>query len=201
MEVLWRDQYRLGVRVQGAVKSHAHSVGANRVEAEIGTPSAPFAVSLEVSQAVATLFGFSRGQIALLQTEQGTWLFHFWGDIYGEWLAQILRAHLTAHRTVEGEDEYNLVTRFNEHCIQLPDTIAQLPAWNALSVRQQLLRLLPRLEPFLELGRFQPLLPPDLAQQTAVAQVAPSYFEHLYQAATIVQPTTGQRRQLEQLLQ
>lgn len=200
MEVVWRAQYRLGVRVQGTVRT-----GDNPVAAEVRTHSAPFAVSLEVSQTIATLFGFSTGQMALLQTEQGNWLFHFWGDLYGELLAQILRAHLKAvvkaGNKAEDEDELDLVIRRNEHCIQLADATAQLPAWNAQTVRQQLYRLLPRLEPLLELGRFHTLLPPDLAMQTVVAQVDLAYFEQLYHAATIITPTTGQRQHLERLLQ
>jgi hypothetical protein len=195
MEVVWRAQYRLGVHVLEAVRTRN-----NTVEAEVRTHSAPFAVPLEVSQTVATLLGFSTGQMALLQTEQGNWLFHFWGDIYGELLAQILRAHLTVGTTGGDEEELNLVIRCNEHCIQLAHAIPQLPAWNAPTVRQQLYRVLPRLEAVLELGCFHTLLPPDLARQTVVAQVDLSYFEHLYQAAIIIRPATGQRHHLERLL-
>ena len=191
MEVVWRAGYRLGVRVQEAAKTRG-----NMAESVLRTRSVPFAVSLSVSQTVATLCGFAAGQMALLQTEQGNWLFHFWGDIYGELLAQILRAQLT----LGDEDKLNPAIRCTEHCIQLVTATAHLPTWNAQSVRRQLYKLLPRLESILELGRFHTLLPPDLATQTVAAQVDLSYFEQLYHSATIIRPTAGQRQQLEKLL-
>ncbi len=206
MEVVWCAHYRLGVRVQKAGKRRSAMADADgRVRAR----RAPFAVSLAVSQKVATLLGFSAGQIALLQAEEEIWFFHFWGDVYGELLTQLLRAYLTAHLTPGHGDEYRdevaSVTRPNEHCIQLTEATMQftmqLPVWDARTVRHQLDKLLPRLEPFLELGRFHTLLPPHLAKQVIVEQVDLSRFEQLYRAATIIKPTRDQRMHLLQLLQ
>jgi hypothetical protein len=197
MEVAWREQYRIGVRVREAFYMRDNRVHDNEADAELRVHSAPFAVSLAVSQTVAKLLGFSSGQMALLQSEQGTWLFHFWGDIYSELLAQLLRAQLTP----EGGVPSVAVTHYNEHCLQLAEATTQLPAWDDRLVRQQLDRLLLRLEPFLELGRFHALLPPDLAKQKAAEQVDLPRFEQLYRAATMITPTAGQRTRLLRLLQ
>ena len=195
MEVLWRAQYRLGVRVLAA--AHPRN---DAVEAELHSPASPFAVSLTVSQTVATLLGFAQEEMALLQAEGGIWLFHFWGDLYGEVLAQLLRANLAVGGVLEDEAELPAVTRPNEHCLQLATPTTLLPAWNAQKSRQQLYRLLPRLEPFLELGRFHALLPPALATETMIAQIDLPCFEQLYRSATIVTPTTDQRKQLLRLV-
>jgi ATP-dependent Lhr-like helicase len=192
MEVAWRQQYRLGVRVREAIHGRDHMA-----DAELRVRSAPFAVSLAVSQTVAKLLGFAGGQMALLQSEQGTWLFHFWGDIYSELLAQLLQAQLTQ------EERYPTatVTYCNEHCIRLTEATTQLPAWDNHLVHQQLDWLLVRLEPFLELGRFHALLPPDLAKQKVAEQVDLPCFEQLYRTANIVRPTAGQQTRLLRLLE
>jgi replicative superfamily II helicase len=195
MEVLWRAQYRLGVRVLAATPARNDAAAA-----ELHSPPSPFAVSLTVSQTVATLLGFTNGEMALLQAEEGIWLFHFWGDVYGELLAQLLRADLAAGATSQDEPEPLAVIRGNEHCLQLVTPTTQLPTWNAQKSRQQLHRLLPRLEPFLELGRFHTLLPSALAIETMIAQVDLPCFEQIYRSATIIHPTTDQRKQLLRLV-
>ena len=188
MDVVWRAQYRIGVRAPNAPRHQGWS------DAELYTHASPFAVSVEVSQTVAMLLGFSVGEVALLQTERGNWLFHFWGDIYGELLAGILRAYLTE------EEGPTVVARSNEHAVLIPDGYTWLPTWEERVVRQQVYRLLPRLEPFLELGRFHALLPPDLAAQSTLAQLNLPRFERLYRSATVIRPTAGQRERLLQLL-
>ena len=57
--------------------------------------------------------------------------------------------------------------------------------------RRQLRRLMPQIQPFLELGRFHSLLPPDLGYLAALAQCDLARFEELYRSATLVSPTTG----------
>ena len=184
MEVVWRALYRIGVR------PFPHGI----VDEQLRLHAPPFAVSLEVSQAVAALLGFPEGEVILLQTEGGNWLFHFWGEIYGKLLAGILASHFSA------EDEPAQVTRVNEHCLQVPDGCDHLPTWDERVVQQQLFLLVPRLEPFLELGRFHSLLPSDLATQAVVEHTDLPRFERLYRAARIVRPTLGQRQALLHLL-
>jgi ATP-dependent Lhr-like helicase len=183
MEVVWRAQYRIGVR------PFTHGIA----DAALHTHSSPFAVSLEVSQAVATLLGFSSGEMALLQTEGGNWLFHFWGDSYGKLLAGIL-SHFVR------EDEPAMIAPVNEHCLQIPVTCDHLPHWNGRVVRQQVQILVPRLEPFLDLGRFHSLLPPELATQAVVERLDLPRFERLYRSARVIQAEAGRREQLLALL-
>lgn len=184
MEVVWRAQYRIGVRPV------AHAA----VEEESRQRAAPFAVSLDVCQAAATLLGFAPGEMALVQTEWGCWLFHFWGDIYGKLLAEMLSSYLST------EGERFLVEQTNEHCLHLPTPISRLPAWHGPTARRHLLVLIPRLEPFLELGRFHALLPPAVAEASVVEHVDLARLEQRYRAATVVHPTTAQRARLLELL-
>jgi ATP-dependent helicase Lhr and Lhr-like helicase len=196
VEVVWRAQYRLGVRAAPA-SAMARAGGA---DAELRSDWVPFSVSPAVSQAVAALLGFSAGQMALLQAEEGSWLFHFWGDIYGELLAQILRVQLAPDDSMMDEQELPPAARANAHCLRLAEPLLALPAWQGQTVQQQLHRLLPRLESFLELGRFHALLPTNVAARAVVAQVDLACFEQLYRSATIVQPTPEQGRRLLSLV-
>ncbi|MDQ3248427.1 MAG: DEAD/DEAH box helicase [Chloroflexota bacterium] len=180
LEVVWRDRYRIGVRaVQDAP-----------VDEQLRFRSAPFAVPLAIGQAVAAHLQITPNQLCLLHDEQGAWLFHFWGDLYGDLLAGLLQAHF-------GRDEETaLVAPRNELCLRLPAALPRLPPWNHALVQRQLRILIPRLEPFLELGRFHTLLPVELADRTVVAQCDLPRFEQLYQAATIMEPAAGLRARL-----
>ncbi len=85
LEVVWRDRYRLGVR----------DAPGKRADETLRFMTAPFAVPLDVSQAVAVAPGGGAGQLALVHDEQGALLFHFWGDLYGALLGAMLQAELT----------------------------------------------------------------------------------------------------------
>ena len=84
LEVIWRDRYRLGVR----------PATGQPAEETLRFVTAPFAVPLDISQAVAAHLGVAPGQMALVHDEAGTLLFHFWGDLYGALLAAMLEAEL-----------------------------------------------------------------------------------------------------------
>ena len=184
MEVVWRDGYRAGVRPRDQMP----------VDEELRFVAAPFAVPLEVGQAVAAHLGLAPGQLALVHGEQGAWLFHFWGDVYGTLLGAVLQEHF------EAEDEAALVMQRNEHCLHLPAAIDGLPAWHTALAQRHLRILLPRLEPFMELGRFHSLLPADLADQAVIDQCDLPRFEALYRSATVMTPTAGLRTRLLELL-
>jgi hypothetical protein len=188
MEVVWRDGYRVGVRPRDGLP----------VDEELRFVATPFAVPLEVGQAVAAHLGLAPGQLALVHDGEGAWLFHFWGDIYGTLLGVLLQEHFAAE--AEDEDEVALVTRRNEHCLHLPASLGALPAWNAASAQRQLRILLPRLEPFLELGRFHSLLPAELADQAVIDQCDLPRLERLYRSAILVTPPPSVRTQLLDLL-
>jgi hypothetical protein len=185
LEVVWRDRYRLGVR---------RRMG-DRADGELRFMIVPMAVSLEVSQAVARHLGLAPGQLCGLPHEQGMWLYHFWGDLYGALLGAMLKAHLGF------EEDAEAVSRSNEHCLLLPDSLNALPAWDEGLARQLLRRLLPQIEPYLALGRFHSLLPPDLAARAALAQCDLARFESLYREAKLIEPEAGLRLRLLALLE
>lgn len=184
MEVVWRDRYKIGVRASTP----------DPLQEELRFQTAPFAVPLEVSQAVARHWQVAPGQLCLLPGTEGAWLFHFWGDLYGALLAGILQA--MRQQDDEGEVEATPITVQNEHCLRLPFVLTQLPPWNDAVVQRQLRILLPRLEPLLEVGRFHSLLPVELAEQAILAQCDLPRFKQLYQTATLVAPAPKLRMRL-----
>lgn len=183
LEVVWRDRYRLGV---------ADAPG-KLADETLRFVTAPFAVPWDISQAVAGHLSVAPGQMALVHDDQGALLFHFWGDLYGALLAALLQAGL--------DDNSAVISRPNEHCLRLPAGLNELPPWNETLLRQAARRLMPQIEPTLELGRFHSLLPPDLAYQAALAQCDLARFEQLYRAATMISPTAGLRLRLLALLE
>ena len=142
--------------------------------------SAPFAVPLDVTQAIATHLGVKAGQIPRIVDSQGTWLFHFWGDLYGELLAALLQAH------VPKWDDAPLIEPWNELCLRLPFTLRDLPAWHEKKAKQELHKLTHRIQRYLGLGHFHSYLPPDLATQTVITHCNLPRFEALYRGATAV---------------
>lgn len=183
LEVVWRDRYRLGVR----------PAAGQPAEETLRFVTAPLAVPLDVSQAVAAHLGLAPGQMALVHDETGALLFHFWGDLYGALLAALLQAGL-------GEED-GIVERLNEHGLRLPASLLRLPSWDDALAHDAARRLMPQILPFLELGRFHSLLPPDLAYLAARAQIDLPRLEALYQTATLVSPPAGLRLRLLSLLE
>ena len=184
LEVIWRDRYRIGVR----------PLERGMADEALRFQTAPFAVGLDVAQAVALYLGLQAGQICLLHDERGAWLFHFWGDLYGEWLGALLNHHF------DPRGEAPLVTPHNEYCLELPTGLTHLPPWNGPQAQRQLQRLLPRVEPFLELGRFHSLLPPAVADEVVIDLCDMPRFEQLYKASQIIIPSAALRNRLVELL-
>lgn len=184
LRVVWQDRYRMGVeRIQGAPPGR-----------EIYSHTAPYALPLEVGQAVAAWGGLRPAQIAILKVTEGTWLFHFWGELYGELLREILQSHFST-----AEDSAPVV-HVNEHCLYVPGSMCKLPDWNENTVYQAMRRLLPRFEAILELGRFHSLLPPELAQKTVIARCDLPRFQYLYCTSEAVEPAPSIQEKLELLI-
>ncbi|MEA3334820.1 MAG: DEAD/DEAH box helicase [Chloroflexota bacterium] len=184
LEVVWRDRYRMGVR----------PAPGQPAEETLRFLPAPFAVPLDVSQAVGAYLGMTPGQLALVHDEKSAVLFHFWGDLYGALLGAMLQDELAPN----GDGPW--VTRLNEHCLRLPAGLSGLQPWSQNLAHQEAQRLMPRLQPYLELGRFHSLLPPDLAYQAALAQCDLPRFEQLYRSAIVVSPPAGLRTRLLDLV-
>ncbi len=182
LEVVWRDRYRVGVRRKDG----------RPVDDELRFATTPFAVPLETGRAVAALLGLAEDLLLSVPLAEGMWLFHFWGDLYGALLAEMLDGYF--------DGEGGSVLAVNEFCLYLPGPLSSLPAWDAGLPQRALHRLLPRVEPLLELGRFHSLLPPAIARQAVIDRIDLPAFKQLYQAARVVIPTYGLRARLEELL-
>jgi ATP-dependent Lhr-like helicase len=188
LQVLWRDRHRIGVQARPGF----------RVEEELRYTVTPFAANLEIGQAVAQLLGVPAHRLCLINTEQGSWLFHFWGDLYGELLAALLQPHMAEPDLPE--DELPPVRR-KTHALRLPLALSRLPPWNEALAHRLLLRLLPRLEARLDLGRFHGLLHPALAEYSALQQCHLPRFAQLYQQATIIPAEAALRIRLLELVE
>lgn len=188
LQVLWRDRHRIGVQPRPGF----------RVEEKLRYAVTPFAANLEIGQAVAQLVGAPANRLCLVNTEQESWLFHFWGDLYGELLAALLQPHMAEPGLPE--DELPSVRR-KTHALRLPRALTQLPPWNSALAQRALLHLLPRLEARLELGRFHGLLHPALAQQSALQQCNLPRFAQLYEQATIIPAEASLRSRLLELVE
>ncbi|MFZ1756897.1 MAG: DEAD/DEAH box helicase [Caldilineaceae bacterium] len=182
LEVVWRDRYRVGVRRRDG----------KPVDEQLHFATTPFAVPLESGQAVARLLGLAADVILSVPVAEGTWLFHFWGDVYGSLLAEMLDNHFGG--------EGALVMTVNEFCLYLPGPLSVLPGWDSGLAQRALYRLLPRVEPLLELGRFHSLLPESIARQAVLDRIDLPDFERLYRAARVAIPPSGLRARLEELL-
>ncbi len=202
MEVVWRDRWRLGVRPSQLPFSFLPDEE-SMPQQEPRITSTPFAVPLDVSRGVAAHLGFLPNQIVLLAEQGGTWLFHFWGAMYGALLAGILQEQLDPAllRKSDWDDaeEAQLIRVRNEHCLRLPKALANLPPWDDGIAAHELRRLVPRFAGFLNLGRFHDLLPPSLAHRVVVELCDLRRMARLYQEAVLVVPTPEQRERLQTL--
>ena len=112
----------------------------------------------------------------------------------GKLLAELLGYHFARNVATQ------IVYRRNEHCLHMPTMLGQLPTWDGAQAEKQLRQLLPRIERFLEMGRFHSLLPAGLAHSTALALCDLPRFQALYRSAELVTPATDLRARLEELL-
>ncbi len=187
VEVAWHDRFTFGV-----------NRGTRPSDEVLRFRTAPQAVPLELAQGVAGQLGLAPGHLYVLEDADRPWLFHFWGDVYGALLSALLRAQF------RDDDDAAAVRRgagaSNELCLRLPEALAALPPWDPGLTAAEAHDLLPRLEPHLRLGRFQPLLPPTVATRSALEQLDLPRFEALYRAARVVDAPAALRDRLRALV-
>jgi superfamily II DNA/RNA helicase len=180
--VAWRDRYRIGLRMGGkGIPDETFNPGAT-----------PMTLSLPMGQAVAGHFGVAWPMLPVIQDLHGTWVCHFWGDLYGRWLAAMLQgkhAHSAAHVEV-----------INAHVLYVHGRVRRLPPWDEELALRHLRVLAPEAIPFLNLGRFHSLLPPTLAWQTVLATCDLPRFGQLYRQAELVHATDELAGPLQALL-
>ena len=192
VEVAWRDRHTFAVKEgkRSAAKDVMRLVRSRQ------------AVPLELAQGVASSFGLGVGEMPLLQDSYGLQLVHFWGDVYGAWLAAILQAH---HLQKYWEAQYAredepFVFSYDAYTLRLPFPVPALPPWDSTLALGMLKTLAPRLESYLELGRFQSLLPREVALGGVLGACDVARFEALYRAAKLVSPVSpGLREALREL--
>ncbi len=188
VEVRWQDRYTFGVEKRGEEKA----------DEVMHFRTAPFAVPLSVTLTAARALGLRAGELPYLHELRGALLFHFWGDVYGLWLAALLDAH--AAKNDEADAEGEAPNPVNEFCIHLPAQTAALPPWDETLAVQTLHDLTPVVAPYLELGRFHELLPPALAARAVLEHVHLERFAALYQSATLLPAQPELRARLRELV-
>lgn len=171
VEVAWRDRHTFAVKEgkRSAVSDVMRLIRSRQ------------AVPLDLAQGVALTLGLEARKMLLVQDPYGSQLFHFWGDVYGAWLAAILQEHYAR------EDE-PFAFSYDAYTLRLPFPIPALPPWDSSLALEMLKVLAPRLEPFLELGRFQRLLLPEVALGGMIGECDVARFEALYRTATFINP-------------
>lgn len=174
VEVAWRDRRTFAVKDgrRGAATETLRLLRSKQ------------AVPLELAQGVALTLGIGAGEMPLVEdasvdagVNAEVRLFHFWGDLYGAWLTELVREQLTPDEPfVPSHDALSL---------RLPCPLPALPPWDGARALETLAALAPQLEPLLELGRFHPLLPPEVRRWGGLEAYDVARFERLYRAATL----------------
>lgn len=131
------------------------------------------AIPWQVTQTVAHLIGLSSGQMPTLPQEDGLFLFHFWGSVWGELLTAVLNANGFSASFV------------NEYALYLHHPISHLPPWDQTLVGRAARKAAALLDNRLEMGRFHRLLPADVALTAVFDQLDIPQFAQVYGRATI----------------
>ena len=164
MRVVWQDKYRFGL---------APAPG-QPVDDILRFQKVVAAVPFAVAQAVARSLNLPPGQMAVLPAENGIYLFHFWGTVWGELLAAVLLHHGLAAEAL------------NEYCLLARPPLAQLPAWEEKIGRKAARQYAPAAASRLEMGRFHSLLPADVAETAVLRLLDLPRFSQLYREAALV---------------
>ncbi len=116
--------------------------------------SAKQLLSYELAHTLPVLFGLAPATAPLVADEEGWLLFHWLGDVYGTVLVDLLRGHNGAEATAEPG-----------LCLQLPDDLDVLRSFTTARVEEHLRQFYQDLEPMLDCGPYQRLLPLHLRQR------------------------------------
>ncbi len=171
MEVVWIEKYRFGL-APGRRQDVTETLRFHYVQ-----PSVPFAVT----QQVGKLLGLQPNQLGWINTPadedgviHGGYLFHCWGTIWGKLLARVLSQH------------YFMANPINEYCLSVAPHIGQLPPYNQDKTVWVARQLAAEIADTLQMGRFHTILPPRLAINAVVDQLALPAFAHQYQHAHLI---------------
>lgn len=164
MKVAWVEKYKFGLAA-------APGAPANDI---LRFRKAYAAVPYVVTQTVARSLRLEPGQMAVLPQEPGLFLFHFWGTVWGELLTAVLINQRISAEAV------------NEYCLYVRQPLTQLPPIDENEVKRAARDIIVILANRLEMGRFHPLLPPDVALAAVLRQMSLPAFTQLHQSAMLV---------------
>ena len=116
-------------------------------------------LSFALAQRLPAQLGLAPGSAPLVETAEGSLLFHWLGDVYGQALLDLLQPMLP----VEGSIQPGL-------CLLLRDEPRSLPVLNARQVTRYLHEHERQYEGLLALGAYQYLLPRNLRRRAVVEQ-------------------------------
>jgi hypothetical protein len=106
--------------------------------------------------------------------DEGMWLFHFWGTLWGRLLTEVL----VANRLI--------AEPANEYCLFVRPSITQLPPWDEKLARKVAMTTALALAERLEMGRFHSLLPANVGVAAVIRLLNLKQFGELYRAASVV---------------
>ncbi len=164
MKVVWQDKYRFGL---------APAPG-QQADEILRFQKTYAAIPFTVTQAVARSLNLQPGQMAALPAENGIYLFHFWGTVWGDLLTAVLLNHALAAEAI------------NEYCLLVRPPLTQLPAWEEKIGRKAARQCVSLASNRLEMGRFHSLLPADVAETAVLRLLDLSRFSQLYREAALV---------------
>jgi hypothetical protein len=179
MKVMWVDRFRFGL---------ALAASGTAVDDILRFRKSYAAIPYMITQAVARSLDIPVNGMVTLPQEQGAFLFHFWGTIWGEMLTAVLQLQGVGAKTV------------NEYCLHLSHPISQLPPCPEKQVIKAARNILSILENRLQMGRFHGMLPADVAAAATLKQLNLSRLSLIYhQARLLTKPEISEK--LDLLLQ
>lgn len=165
MKVVWQEQRRFGL-------APARGQTADEV---LRFAKSYAAIPFDVANAVSTRLGLSEHELLLVPAENGAWLVHCWGTVWGELLARLL----VQLGGVSAETH-------NEYVLHLRPTLSSLPEWHPQAARKVAIQTAVAMAERLQMGRFHTLLPASVATEAAVQQLNMAAFEQRYKRAQLI---------------
>lgn len=163
MKVVWQERFRFGLAAAPQAP----------VDDILRFRKSYAAIPFEVTQMVAQSLNLQPDQMVLLPQEPGSYLFHFWGTVWGELLTAVL-----LNQGISAEP-------VNEYCLFVRQPISQLPVTDETLLTKAARDIVIALANRLEMGRFHRLLPVDVATTATLNLLNLPQFTRLYQAAIV----------------
>ncbi len=132
-------------------------------------------LSYEIASRLALHLNLSLGDVFLTQAEDGWYLFHWLGDVYGNILLELLRYRYHAEETTH-----------SGLCLRLPEPIAALPVWSEPQIATCVGDHYRQLETLLSFGPFQRYLPETLRRRCVLEQINLPRLSHVLSSLKLI---------------